>query len=94
MTAFLQGLLTTVYGNIVFSRSKKHAWHKRLVFFYRFSICCCSLRLYKALGGIGRLGTFGRFWRVLLALQSVVRLWEALSGGLERLRKVLGGFVT
>ena len=40
------------------------------------------------------LGRFGRLWRVLLALQSFVRLWEALSGGLERLRKVLGGFVT
>ena len=45
----LLGLLTTVYGNIVFSRSKKHAWHKRLMFFHRFSICSCSLRLYKAL---------------------------------------------
>ena len=52
----------------------------------------------EALQGFGRywkaLGSFGRLWRVLLALQSFVRLWEALSGSLERLRKVLGGFVT
>ena len=26
-------VLTTVYGNIIFSRSKMHAWHKSLVFF-------------------------------------------------------------
>ena len=48
--------------------------------------------------GFGRywkaLGSFGRLWRVQLALQSFVRLWEALLGGLERLRKVMGGFLT
>ena len=30
---YLQGLLTAVYGNIVFSHSKMHAWHKSLVLF-------------------------------------------------------------
>ena len=30
---FLQGLLKTVYGNVVFSRSKMQARHKSLVFF-------------------------------------------------------------
>ena len=45
-------------------------------------------RLCEALGGIGRLWeVLGGFGGVLLALQSFVRLWEALSGGLERLRK-------
>ena len=36
------------------------------------------------------MGSFGRLWRVLLALQSFVRVWEAFSGGLERFGKGLG----
>ena len=33
LNAFLQGLLKSAYGNVVFSRSKLHALHKSLVFF-------------------------------------------------------------
>ena len=33
LDAFLQGLRNPVYGNVVFSRSKLHAFHKSLVFF-------------------------------------------------------------
>ena len=57
--AILQGLLKTVYGNVVFSRSKMHARHKSLVFFRSLAICSCSLRLCKALWG------FWRYWKSL-----------------------------
>ena len=33
LNAFLQGLLKSAYGNVVFSRSKLHALHKSLLFF-------------------------------------------------------------
>ena len=82
-TMFGDRLLITVYGNIVFSHSKMHAWHNSLVFFRRFSICSCSLRLCKA---------FVRLWEVLPGFG---KLWEALEGsaGFARFCKALGGFV-
>ena len=58
---------------------------------------CGFVRLCEAFGGIARLwplGSSGRLWKALPALQGFVRLWKALLGSLERLRKALGGFVT
>ena len=104
---FLQGLLNTVYGNVVFSRSRMQARHKSLVFFRSLSICSCSLRLCKALVGFWywkSLGWFERFWKVLQALRGFVRLlavlkcferlWDILSGfrGLDGCYCALGGF--
>ena len=83
-------------GILYFSFTKACLAQKSCDFLWVFNLCLFLVD--KALRGFGRywkaLGSFGRLWRVLLALQSFVRLWEALSGGLERLRKVLGGFVT
>ena len=63
--------------------SFKNAWHQSLVFFRRFSICSCSLRLCNA---------FVRLWEVLPGFG---KLWEALEGfaGFARFCVALGGFV-
>ena len=49
------------------------------------------VRLWKVLEG------FGKFWEALegsAGFANFVRLWDALLGSFERLRKVLGAFVT
>ena len=86
--AFLQGLLKTVYGKVLFSRSKMQARHKSLVFFRSLSICSCSLRLCKALRGFGRywksLGGSGMVWKALEGSAGFARFCEAM-GSFERL---------
>ena len=77
------------------SNSKMHAWHKSLVFFHRFSICSCSLRLCKAFLRLWEvLPGFGKLWEALEGSAGFARFCKALLSSLERLRKALGGFVT
>ena len=80
--AFLPGLLNPVHGNVVFSRSKLHAFHKRLVFF-------CGLPILEALHC---LQGFVRLWKVL---EGFGKFLEALEGsaGFAKFCKALGGFV-
>ena len=89
-------MLKTVYGYVVFSRSKMHARHKSLVFFRSLAICSCSLRLCKALRGFGRywksLGGSGMVWKALEGSAGFARFCMAL-GGFEGLREALGRFV-
>ena len=83
-------MLKTVYGNVVFSRSKKHTSQKSRV----FPFTCHLFLLLEALQGFLRLlevlEVFGMVWKVLEGFAGFGGSCEAMrSFDMERLWEVL-----